>query len=168
MGRESGCHPLGPYGLGTFLAPARLCPVANATGTPMTITCADCGSTQTIPAVPPGAIAECFRCDRTLVRRSRLGLDGSLACAAALFILIPPAVFLPMMQSTIRNLVFQQSRLVSSVPEIYAQVWLPFALGFVLFAFLFPALRAFLHLDAYDANRFISGRHRARKMLAYA
>lgn len=119
----------------------------------MTITCADCGSTQTIPAVPPGAIAECFRCDRTLVRRSRLGLDGSLACAAAMFILIFPAVFLPMMQSTIRNLVFEQSRLVSSVPEIYAQVWLPFALGFVLFAFLFPAMRAFLHLVVLGSLR---------------
>src|SRR5438132_14418211 len=43
---------------------------------------------------------------------------------------------------TIKNLVFQESRLVSSVPVIYSEVWFPFSFGFLFFAFLFPALRA--------------------------
>ena len=46
------------------------------------------------------------------------------------------------MDSTIKEIVFQESRLVSSVPVIYSEVWFPFAFGFFFFAFLFPALRA--------------------------
>src|SRR5215212_8232686 len=110
----------------------------------VTITCADCGATQSVPALPPGATAECHRCDRQLARRSATGFDLSLACAAAIFALLPPAVFMPLMDSTIRNLVFEESRLVSSVPVIYSEVWFPFAFGFLFFAFLFPAIRAFL------------------------
>jgi len=50
------------------------------------------------------------------------------------------------MASTIRQLVFGESRLVSSVPVIYSEVWFPFAFGFLFFAFLFPALRALLQI----------------------
>jgi len=59
---------------------------------------------------------------------------------------LPPAIFLPLMNSTIKNLVFQESRLVSSVGAIYSEVWFPFAFGFLFFAFLFPAMRALLQL----------------------
>lgn len=69
-----------------------------------------------------------------------------LACAFAVFVLLPPAVFMPLMDSTIQNLVFEESRLVSSVPVIYSEVWFPFAFGFLFFAFLFPALRALFHI----------------------
>ncbi len=112
----------------------------------MTITCSDCGRTQIIPTLPLRAAAACERCDRTLARRPRWGFDLSLACAVATCVLLPPAVFLPMMHSTIRNLVFEESRLVSSVPVIYSEVWFPFAFGFLFFAFLFPALRALFHV----------------------
>ncbi|HEX8620218.1 MAG TPA: paraquat-inducible protein A [Thermoanaerobaculia bacterium] len=108
----------------------------------MTITCSDCGSTQTIPNLEPGSSATCHRCDRLLDKRSRTTFDVPLACSAAMFVLLPPAVFMPLMDSTIRNLVFEESRLVSSVPVIYSEVWFPFAFGFLFFAFLFPALRA--------------------------
>lgn len=107
----------------------------------MTITCADCGKTQTIPSLPGGAVASCVRCDRMLTRRARR-LDAPFACAIGVLLLLPPAVFLPLMRSTIHNLVFEQSRLVSSVGTIYREVWFPFAFGFLFFAFLFPALRA--------------------------
>lgn len=108
----------------------------------MTITCADCGEMQYIPPLPPGATAECHRCDRQLARHSRSGFGLTLACAALILLLLPPAFLLPLMDSTIKELVFQQSRLVSSVPVIYSEVWFPFAFGFFFFAFLFPALRA--------------------------
>lgn len=49
---------------------------------------------------------------------------------------------MPLMDSTIRNLVFEESKLVSSVGTIYREVWFPFAFGFLFFAFLFPAMRA--------------------------
>lgn len=110
----------------------------------MTITCADCGSTQTVPDLPPGASAACHRCDRQLALRSRAPFDLPLAAATATFILLPPAVFLPLMDSSIKNLVFEESRLVSSVGTIYTEVWFPFAFGFLFFAFLFPAIRAML------------------------
>jgi len=112
----------------------------------MTITCADCGAVQFIPELPAGAVAECSRCDRFLAKRTLTGYEITFASAIGILILIWPAVFLPLMQSTIKNLVFQQSRLVSSVPVIYGQVWFPFAFGFLFFALLFPALRALLQI----------------------
>ena len=121
-------------------------PLAGLASDFMTITCADCGSTQTVPELPPRAIVECHRCDRVLVRRSAAGFDVPLACAVAVFVLLPPAVFMPLMHSTIRNLMFEQSRLVSSVPVIYSEVWFPFAFGFLFFAVLFPAFRALFQI----------------------
>lgn len=112
----------------------------------MTITCADCGRTQAIPPLPPGATAECQRCDRMLGRQSRAWADLPIACAVGVLVLMPPAVFLPLMYSNIRRLVFDDSRLVSSVGTIYREVWFPFALGFLFFAVLFPWIRALLQL----------------------
>lgn len=120
----------------------------------MTITCADCGATQTVPALPPRATAECHRCDRLLARRSRASIDVSLACAVGTFVLLPPAVFMPLMDSTIKNLVYEESRLVSSVGAIYREVWFPFAFGFLFFAFLFPAIRALLLVVVLGSVRF--------------
>lgn len=119
----------------------------------MTITCADCGSTQTVPPLPPRGIAHCHRCNRILDRRRWTQIDLSLGSTLAVFLLLPPAVILPLMESTIMNLVFERSRLVSSVPAIYSDVWFPFALGFLFFAFVFPALRAFLLLVVLSSVR---------------
>src|SRR6476659_6756487 len=120
----------------------------------MTITCADCGAMQVIPPLPPGATVECHRCDRELAHHSRTGYDLTLACAVAIFVLLPAAVFMPLMDSTLTNLVFQESRLVSSVPVIYGEVWFPFAFGFLFFAFLFPALRALFQIIVLGSLRF--------------
>lgn len=108
----------------------------------VTIACADCAEFQRIPDVPPGSTVKCHRCDRLLTRTRPAGSDVTLACAIAVLLLMPPAVFMPLMDSTIRNLVFEESRLVSSVPVIYSEVWFPFAFGFLFFAFLFPTFRA--------------------------
>jgi paraquat-inducible protein A len=120
----------------------------------MTIACADCGSAQTLPDLAPGAKAECHRCDRLLAKQTRSGFEVSLACAVAMFFLLPPAVFLPLMDSNIKNLVFEESRLVSSVGTIYREVWFPFAFGFLFFAFLFPALRAAFQIVVLITLRF--------------
>jgi paraquat-inducible protein A len=119
----------------------------------MTITCADCGKTQVVPPLPPGGTAECQRCDRVIGHHPHGGFDVSLACAVARFILLPPAVFMPLMDSTIRNLVFQESRLVSSVGTIYSEVWFPFAFGFLFFAFLFPAIRTLFQIVVLGSLR---------------
>ena len=110
----------------------------------VTIACADCGSAQSIPTLSPGSIAWCHRCNRVLDRPIANGITLTLACAVAMLLLIPPAVFLPLMYSTIQNLVFDDSRLVSSVGTIYREVWFPFAFGFLFLALLFPALRSLL------------------------
>ena len=112
----------------------------------MTITCADCGATQVLPRITPGTVAECHRCDRTLMKRTRTGWELTLACAIGMFFLLPAAVFMPLMESTIRNLVFGESRLVSSVGVIYSEVWFPFAFGFLFFAILFPMMRALFQI----------------------
>lgn len=97
---------------------------------------------------------ECHRCDRTLKHRSGAGIGASLGFSTAIFVLLPPAVFLPLMGSTIKQLVFGESRLVSSVAVIYSEVWFPFAFGFLFFAFLFPFLRALLQAVVFGAIRF--------------
>lgn len=89
-----------------------------------------------------------------LARRPATGYEVTLVCAFATGLLLPPAIFLPLMESTIKNLVFQESRLVSSVGVIYSQVWFPFAFGFLFFAFLFPALRALLQFLVLGSIRF--------------
>ena len=94
----------------------------------------------------------CHRCARVLDHRTG-GLDLNLACAFGIFLLLPPAVFLPLMHSTIKNLVFEESRLYSSVPVIYSEVWFPFAFGFLFFAFLFPHLRAFFQIIVFGSIR---------------
>lgn len=111
----------------------------------MTITCADCGRMQTVSTVSTRKVY-CERCGRLLARRSLAGSDATLACAIASFVLMPAAVFMPLMDSTIRNLVFDESRLVSSVGVIYTEVWFPFAFGFLFLAFLFPSLRSLFQI----------------------
>lgn len=111
----------------------------------MTISCADCGRLQTLTRLERGAVVECSRCDRILGRVTGAS-SLTLGCALAVFLLLPPAVFMPLMDSTIRNLVFEESRLVSSVGTIYREVWFPFAFGFLFFALLFPALRALFQI----------------------
>ncbi|MGH9457503.1 MAG: paraquat-inducible protein A [Thermoanaerobaculia bacterium] len=110
----------------------------------MTITCADCGSTQRIPLLPRHGIAECHRCDRVLDRRQSTRFDLCFVSALVVLLLLPPAAVLPLMQSSIQGILYHQSRLVSSVAEMYRQVWFPFAFGFFLTAFLLPAVRALL------------------------
>jgi paraquat-inducible protein A len=95
-----------------------------------------------VPELRGAGTIECHRCARVLARRPTAPLEVTLALATAMFILLPPAVFMPLMDSTIQNLLFEESRLVSSVPVIYSEVWFPFAFGFLFFAFLFPAFRA--------------------------
>ena len=115
-----------------------------ARSTVATITCPDCGGVQTIPLLPPRGTAECYRCDRLLDRRVGVRLDVCFAACIGVVLLLPPAAFLPLMQSSIRNVLFEQSRLISSVPAIYSEVWFPFAFGFLFFAVLFPTVRALL------------------------
>jgi paraquat-inducible protein A len=122
-------------------------------GTAMTLTCADCGETQVIPPLAVNATAECHRCDRLLARHTHSGYMLTLACSAAVILLVIPGMFLPLMDSTIKNLVFGESRLVSSVPVIYSEVWFPFAFGFFFFAFLFPVLRALFHVMVLGSLR---------------
>jgi paraquat-inducible protein A len=81
-------------------------------------------------------------------------VDVPMMCAAAILLLLPPAFFLPLMDSSFKNLLFEESRLVSSVGTIYQEVWFPFAFGFLFFAFLFPALRALLILLVTGSVRF--------------
>jgi paraquat-inducible protein A len=122
-------------------------------GEAMTITCADCGLTQDIPVLKPGAKASCHRCDRLLARSTGASFDLPLACAAARLVLLPPAVFMPLMDRNIKQLLFNESRLVSSVPVIYSEVWFPFAFGFFFFAFFFPAVRSLFQLLVLSSVR---------------
>jgi len=119
----------------------------------VTITCADCGATQAIPDLAPGGLAECHRCDRVLARHTESGNAIALSCAAAIVILLPLAAFLPLMSSTFFNVLFGESRLVSSVSVIYTEVWFPFAFGFLFFALLFPLIRAVLQVIVLTFER---------------
>jgi paraquat-inducible protein A len=108
----------------------------------MVLTCADCGCTQIVPPLAGPGIAQCHRCDRLLDRSAATHCGLSLVAASTALLLLPAAALLPFMHSSIRNLVFEEARLVSSVPAIYRDVWWPFALGFLAFAVVVPAFRA--------------------------
>lgn len=108
---------------------------------------------QVIPPLPAGASASCHRCRRRLVRRSRSGFTLTLSCAIAICVLLPATLFMPVMDATIRRMGFVESRLISSVPVIYTEVWFPLATAFLFFAFLFPALRALLQAIVLGALR---------------
>lgn len=108
---------------------------------------------QVIPPLRGGMVAHCHRCLRLLDKHSRSGYDLTLGCAFGVLILLQPAMFLPLLDSTIKNFVFQESRLVSSVPVIYGEVWFPFAFGFFFFAFLFPAIRALFQIVVLGSLR---------------
>ena len=120
---------------------------------PLALTCADCGLTQLVPPLPRSALAECARCDRVLGRRAATHLGLGFAAAVAALALLPAAALLPFMTSTIRHLVFEETRLITSVPVIYRDVWWPFALGFLVFAIVFPAVRSLLLVLVLGALR---------------
>jgi paraquat-inducible protein A len=64
------------------------------------IGCADCGLVQTLPPVPPDAIAECIRCHRAFAPPARGGIDTALALSVAALLLLLPGALLPLMRLT--------------------------------------------------------------------
>ncbi|HEY6893261.1 MAG TPA: paraquat-inducible protein A [Rhodanobacteraceae bacterium] len=88
-----------------------------------------------------------------LARYTEYGNTISLACAMFIIFLLPVAAFLPLMDSTFYDVLFGESRLVSSVGEIYSEVWFPFAFGFLFFALLFPWIRAILQVIVLSGLR---------------
>jgi paraquat-inducible protein A len=64
------------------------------------IGCADCGLVQTLPPVPPDAIAECVRCHRAFAPPARGSIDTALALTIAALLLLLPGATLPLMRLT--------------------------------------------------------------------
>jgi paraquat-inducible protein A len=70
-------------------------PYAEPTSHAMLRECQDCGLFQTIAPLPDGDVAHCPRCNATLRRTSRNGLNRALACYITALLLLVIAFQLP-------------------------------------------------------------------------
>src|SRR4051794_18500650 len=59
--------------------------------------CPDCGQRQIVPALRPGTVARCLRCNRLLRRARRDPLGRALALNLAALVLLGIACLMPLM-----------------------------------------------------------------------
>lgn len=113
---------------------------ARERGTEVTIACADCGTLQDLPALPPGATALCPTCHGRLERTAGRSLVAALACSLATFILLFPANLLPLMSVTMLG-VTRHSRIGSGVVALWNHQWVIIAVLVGAFAVVLPFVR---------------------------
>src|SRR6476659_7820474 len=66
--------------------------------------CLDCGQRQVVPALRPGTVARCMRCDRLLRRARRNPLGRALALNMAALVLLGVACLMPLMTVSISGM----------------------------------------------------------------
>lgn len=86
------------------------------------IGCGGCGRVQRLPTPEGGGNIFCGTCGGTLERLSGRSLGGALGCAAATFLLLLPANFLPILQVSIIGET-NRSFIASGVAGIWLQHW---------------------------------------------
>ena len=106
----------------------------------MAIGCPDCGTVQTIPPLPPGAVAECRTCALRLERTSCRSLDLALSGALSTLLLLLPADGLPLMTVGLAG-ASRQSVLGTGVWELWDRHWVLLAVQTGAFAVVLPFVR---------------------------
>lgn len=117
------------------------------------IACADCGSAQVVPRLPPRGVAECHRCGRQLGGGPGRGIDPPLALSLGVLLLAVPAANLPFFRLDIREALRGESELLWSVSDLYWGDWLLLSIGFLLAALALPVLRSLLLVLVLGALR---------------
>lgn len=106
----------------------------------MTIACADCGTLEELPLLPPRSRAVCPICEKHLELTSGRSITAALGCALGTFILLFPANLVPLM--TVNMLSMRRSSLLGSgVIAIWQENWPILAILIGLFAVILPFIR---------------------------
>src|SRR5579885_3209312 len=106
----------------------------------MTIACADCGTLEELPLIPPRSRADCPICEKHLELTSGRSITAALGCALGTFILLFPANLVPLM--TVNMLGMRRSSLLGSgVISIWKEDWPLLAILIGLFAVVLPFIR---------------------------
>jgi paraquat-inducible protein A len=106
----------------------------------MTIACSDCGTLQDLPPLGPRGIATCPVCRNRMEARTGRHLTVAWICSTATFALLIPANVLPVMQVSMLGMT-RESRLGSSVHELWSHQWVIIALLVAALAIILPLLR---------------------------
>lgn len=107
----------------------------------MAIGCVDCGAEQQIPHLLPNTVAECRRCGRLLDQADESGLNLGLAWSIALFLLLFPAILLPLMDASLQAST-RGVTIGSGVAALWREGWPLVALMYLAFTIVFPIVRA--------------------------
>jgi paraquat-inducible protein A len=106
----------------------------------MTIACADCGTLEELPLIPPRSRAVCAICEKHLELTSGRSITAALGCALGTFIFLFPANLVPLM--TVNMLGMRRSSLLGSgVISIWKEDWPVLAILIGLFAVILPFIR---------------------------
>ncbi|HEY6430425.1 MAG TPA: paraquat-inducible protein A [Acetobacteraceae bacterium] len=119
------------------------------------IACRDCAAIQRLKPLKRGRL-ECVRCGRVLENRTGRSLDGALACAIAVLLLLIPANTMTLMSVNLGP-VTSSTVLASGLSVAWAQRWPLVSIVLALEAIILPFLRFSLLSVALAAIRL--GRH---------
>lgn len=123
-----------------------------------TISCADCGSIQRLPALVGRARTVCHRCRRPLEQTAGRSMEAALACAVSALLLLIPVYFLPLLEIPLGGAT-QQLYVASSVGAAWRDGQ-PLLAGLLLvMLMMFPILRMTLLTVVLSA--LVSGRRLA-------
>ena len=126
---------------------------SGATTVTFLIACRDCGVIQRMPRPPKRGRLECWQCGHALEKRSGRSLDAALACVIATFLLLLPAIMMPIMTAHVAG-ISRSIWIGSGVATIWRQHWPLVAIFVGLFAVLLPLLRFGLLSVTLAAVRF--------------
>lgn len=106
----------------------------------MTVACADCGTLQDLPPLPPRRRSICPICRRHLELTSGRSVTAGLACALGTLVLLIPGTMAPFM--SVATLGMQRSIWMGSgVVELWHEHWTVLAVLLGLLAIVFPLVR---------------------------
>ena len=104
------------------------------------VQCRNCGLLQVQPPVAPHDLVSCSRCNTQLEHSAGKSLDATLACSAAIMLLLIPAWTAPFMTASALGAT-RTSFLPMSISVVWSDGSPPLALAVFLLVLMFPLMR---------------------------
>lgn len=118
----------------------------------MAITCEHCGTEQHVGTLPERTAAFCLRCGSLLDSVEPMDLTLGFAWTLAIFLLLFPANFLPLMQASLGTET-RVNYISNGVSALWSEHWPVLAIMFAAFTIAFPFIRSGLMLVVLTAIR---------------
>lgn len=106
----------------------------------MTTACPDCGTLVAMPDTDVAGTTTCPTCRRALERSAGRNIVAALACSSATFMLLWPAVLLPLMTTHTLGM-RTESSIGSILPALWNHHWVILTVLIACFVVIFPLLR---------------------------